>query len=103
MKNLETWKEEFDSDIAYCKEHFNCVHRKSEDVRAFIDSLLTAQATEMIEKLDYKLIDMYANLMQFAHSNNQVAGEKNNYYVTLEHLERSLQDLIKDLKTNQPQ
>jgi hypothetical protein len=45
---------------------------------------------EMQEKVSYRLTAMYAYLMQFAHSNKQTTGEKNDYYVTLEQLEGAL-------------
>jgi hypothetical protein len=46
--------------------------------------------TPQEEQFALRVTAMYANLMQFAHSNNQTVGEKNDYYVTLEQLENAL-------------
>lgn len=42
------------------------------------------------EALAFRITAVYANLMRIAHSNNQTVGEKNDYYITLEQLEREL-------------
>lgn len=40
---------------------------------------------------------VYADLMRLAHNNNQVVGEKNDYYITLEQLENALMKMEKSL------
>jgi hypothetical protein len=51
MKNLENWKEEFDRKIGplYNSKGTALMNLR---IKAFIESLLTAQTTEMIEKLE---------------------------------------------------
>lgn len=49
------------------------------------------QSAPFEEKVAYRLTGMYADLMQFAQSNHQVVGEKNDYYITLQQLEGALQ------------
>jgi len=40
---------------------------------------------------------VYARLSGLAHKNNQVVGEKNNYYVTLQQLEQAFVDLFQEM------
>jgi len=55
------------------------------------EQMAVADAISDCEKaLAYRITAVYANIMQFAHQNNQIVSEKNNYYVTLEQLEKFL-------------
>lgn len=47
------------------------------------------------------LIEIYTKAIEFARANNQVVGEKNNYYITLEQLEALImvaQDKVSEQK-----
>ena len=47
------------------------------------------------EVLAFRITAVYAYLMHLAHVNNQVVGEKKNYYITLEQLENALMNMPK--------
>lgn len=42
------------------------------------------------EALLYRVTEVFANCMRIAHQNKQCVGAKNDYYITLEQLEREL-------------
>ena len=46
----------------------------------------------MSKILELALVQVYMNASKIAFENNQVVGEKRNYYVTLEQLERLLNE-----------
>lgn len=74
-----------------------------EELRESITNALktTAQKAkeEVEEAVDYRIVGAYGDMMQFAQQNKQIVGpfitEKNEYYLTLEQIERFLQTLKK--------
>lgn len=44
----------------------------------------------LLELFELRLTGLYGKIMQDSHANNCVVGEKRDYYVTLENLERYL-------------
>ena len=88
-----TQLEKFDNQLRdlITSENYARVEQLRKDLRSLCSPKpATGELTNWKEKIEYYLLGMYANLMQFAHSNNQVIGTKNDYYITLEHLERAL-------------
>lgn len=55
------------------------------------------EITKQEEALAFRITAVYADLMQLAHANKQVVGEKNDYYVTLQQLENALLAMPKSL------
>lgn len=60
------------------------------------EQMAVADAISDCEKaLAYRITAVYGNIMQFAHQNSQTVGEKNDYYITLEQLEKFLLEMPK--------
>ena len=57
-----------------------------------LDKLLNQHKEQMKELLSTTLTQIYTKAILWARKNNQVVGEKNDYYITLEQLEEILKE-----------
>lgn len=66
-------------------------HKKEQLKPISSEKMAVADAiSDCEESLAFRITAVYGNIMQFSHQNNQIVGEKNDYYITLEQLEKFL-------------
>lgn len=80
--NIQNWEGDFDQQLGYMR----LKHPSDEEYKFFIRALLVAQSSELKERQSGILMDAYVQAAHVAAVNRQLAGEKKNYYITIEQL-----------------